>query len=102
MGYEASNKNETLRRLAKGEGSDTAARALKAALQKASVDTSKLPPMYEDEEPGGEWRDEWLWIGEMLHDHAPGIFEGQLDDLRPLANAIAKKIGAERDLYRPT
>lgn len=103
MGYEPSAKNNTLRLLQAGRGSDKAARALRDALKNNNVDIAKLPPMYEDEEKeNADWRDEWMWIGEMLHDHAPGIFDGQLDDLRPLAGAIAKKIGAERDAFRPT
>lgn len=103
MGYTPDPKSETLRRLRRGAGSDESARALLAALKRKGVDTSKLPPMYPDEARGTDeepWRAEWAWIGEMLHEHSPGIYEQTVDDLRPLARELARRTGNELEILR--
>jgi hypothetical protein len=105
MGHKPDNKNNTLRLLAVGKGSDQAARSLLHALERAGIDTSKLPPMYPDEigdEQAATWRDQWLLIGDLLHEHAPKIFETKREELLPLARAIAKQVGAELDIGRAT
>lgn len=100
MGYKPDPKSETLRRLRRGDGSDESARALYAALKRHGVDTSKLPSIYPDEDENTEereqtWRQEWIWIGEMLHGHAPPLYEQAVNELRDLARAIARRTGHE-------
>lgn len=56
MGYKPDS--ETLRRLQRGEGSDKSAYTLYKTLKEDGADTSKLPPIYPDEESTDEptWR----------------------------------------------
>lgn len=103
MGYEPDPKSETLRRLKKGDGSDRSARALYDALKRHGVDVSKLPPIYPDDALAkDDWRQEWIWIGEMLQEHALKIYEQNVERLRELARAIARQVGHEREMFRAT
>src|SRR6185312_6150313 len=65
-GYTPKDKNETLRRLRKGEATERVARSVLKALEREGADTSSLPPMYPDEVPRSvaNWQEEWTWIGE--------------------------------------
>lgn len=103
MGYKGSHKNETLRRLEHGKGSDTSARALRDALKRDGADISRLPPMYPEEEPETEsWREQWNRYGELLHTYAPVIYKRYVDEMRDLAGALERQAKAERDISRAT
>lgn len=103
LGYKPDS--ETLRRLKNGNGSDKSANALYEGLRREGVDVSKLPPIYPDEDASSReqtWRQEWLWIGEMLHDHAPPMYERAVDELRGLARELARRTGHELEIARAT
>lgn len=101
MGYEPDSKSKTLARLVGEEGSDRAGRALVDALKKAGVDTTSLPPMYENEDDDSStWRDEWIRIGELLHAHSPTIYQQRVDELRPLADALERATKGLVDISR--
>jgi hypothetical protein len=107
-GYDGSDKNENLRLLKKGKGSDRFARSLEDALRKRGVNISTLPPMFPDDETkaADDWRREWIWIGEMLHEYAREIYDRQLnglrgdDGLRTLARGLARAAGQEIEISR--
>lgn len=103
LGYKPDS--ETLRRLKNGKGSDTSAHALYDGLKRAGVDVSKLPPIYPDEDAASReqtWRQEWLWIGEMLHEYAPPMYEQNVERLRELARVLARQAGHENEIFRAT